>query len=596
MTSPFRAQSGHAPRLRPVERLVRTLDDSPRTRIRIPTVIMDETHQTLQADPPEQARPEPVATPLPGQTRHLWWQRGVIYQIYPRSFMDSDNDGVGDLAGIEQRLDYLQWLGVDAIWISPIYPSPMADFGYDVSNYTDVHPLFGTLAEFDRLLEATHARGMRLLLDFVPNHSSDLHPWFLESRSSRENPRRDWYLWSDAAADGGPPNNWRSVFGGSAWEWDELTGQYYYHAFLKEQPDLNWRNPEVQEAMLDVLRFWLDRGVDGFRVDVLWHMVKDARLRDNPPNPDYVPGQPPYEELLASFSTDQPEVHDIVARMRELVDGYEERLLIGEIYLPIARLVSYYGEDGSGVHLPFNFQLITLPWDARAIAAAVSEYEGSLPLHGWPNWVLGNHDQPRVASRVGREQARVAAMLLLTLRGTPTIYYGDELGMHDVAIPPEGIRDPQALNMPGVGRSRDPARTPMQWSAHANTGFSDAESWLPVSMDYPRFNVERERDDPHSMLSLYRSLLMLRSREPALQVGDYTPVPADGAVICYLREHAGARFLIALNLGHAPTIVEPAHPPVTGTVACATYRGREGTRVEGRILLGGDEGLVIQLD
>ncbi len=557
---------------------------------------MIETHQTLPERYPETANPDTVATSASDPNEHLWWQTGVIYQIYPRSFMDSNDDGVGDLTGIEQRLDYLQWLGVDAVWISPIYPSPMADFGYDVANYTDVDPLFGTLDEFDRLLEATHARGMRLLLDFVPNHSSDLHPWFVESRSSRDNSRRDWYIWSDAAPGGGPPNNWRSVFGGSAWEWDDTTGQYYYHAFLKEQPDLNWRNPEVQEAMLDALRFWLDRGVDGFRVDVIWHMIKDAQLRDNPPNPAYVNGEPPYEELLASFSTDQPEVHDLVAQMRSLVDRYDQRLLIGEIYLPISRLMMYYGEDGSGVHLPFNFQLITLPWDAKVIAAAVSEYEGSLPPQGWPNWVLGNHDQPRIASRVGRDQARVAAMLLLTLRGTPTIYYGDELAMHDVAIPPEGIRDPQALNMPGVGRSRDPSRTPMQWSADVNAGFSRGESWLPVSVDYERFNVERERDDPHSMLSLYRSLLALRSRESALQVGAYTPLPTGGNVVCYLREHDGVRFLVALNLSHAPTIVAPAHPSVNGEITCSTYRDREGARVEGRILLGGDEGVIVRLD
>ena len=561
---------------------------------------MIETHRVQPGKPAQKISATGSSGPVPLSAgdagRHLWWQSGVIYQIYPRSFLDTDGDGVGDLAGIERRLDYLERLGVDAIWISPIYPSPMADFGYDVSDYTDVHPLFGTLADFDRLLDATHARGMKLLLDFVPNHSSDLHPWFIESRSSRDNPKRDWYLWHDAAPDGGPPNNWRSVFGGSGWEWDASTEQYYYHAFLKEQPDLNWRNPAVQAAMLDVLRFWLDRGVDGFRVDVMWHMVKDARLRDNPPNPAYHPGQPPYEELLPSFSTDQPEVHDLVARMRTLVDGYDERLIIGEIYLPISRLVTYYGHNGSGAHLPFNFQLITLPWNAATIAAAVSEYEGSLPLEGWPNWVLGNHDQPRVASRVGREQARVAAMLLLTLRGTPTLYYGDELGLHDVAIPPERIRDPQALNMPGVGRSRDTARTPMQWTAEPNAGFSSAEPWLPISMDYRRFNVESERDDPYSMLSLHRRLLALRRAQPALSVGSYTPVPTTGTVVSYVREHDGARFLVALNLSHAPTMIEPANPVVKGEIACATYVGREGARVDGRILLAGDEGVVVRLD
>ena len=348
--------------------------------------------------------------------------------------------------------------------------------------------------------------------------------------------------------------------------------------------------------MLDVMRFWLDRGVDGFRVDVMWHMVKDERLRDNPPNPDHSPDQPPYEALLPVFSTDQPEVHDIVRRMRELTDGYDERLIIGEIYLPISKLVTYYGEDGRGAHLPFNFHLITMPWDAAHIGAAVSEYEGALPPHGWPNWVLGNHDQPRVASRVGAGQARVAAMLLLTLRGTPTLYYGDELGMPDVAIPPERVRDPQALNMPGVGRSRDTARTPMQWTAGEHAGFSTSDPWLPVSAAHDRDNVAVQRDDPDSMLSLHRRLLALRRAEPALSVGGWDPVPAPQDVLAYVREAEGRRFLVALNLGHAPAILEPEHDPVAGEIVCATRVAREGERVERRIELAGDEGVVVKLE
>jgi alpha-glucosidase len=268
------------------------------------------------------------------EAQPLWWQTGIIYQVYPRSFQDSDGDGIGDLKGIIQRLDYLKWLGITAVWVSPVYPSPMADFGYDISDYTGIHPLFGTMADFDELLNEVHQRGMKLILDLVPNHTSDEHPWFLESRSSRDNPKRDWYLWEDAK-DGGPPNNWLSVFGGSAWEWDEQTGQYYYHAFLKQQPDLNWRNPEVQKAMLDVMRFWLDKGVDGFRVDVMWHMIKDEQLRDNPPDAGYLEFMADYNKLLPTYSTDQPEVHKIVERMRGLTDAYDERVIIGEIYLPI---------------------------------------------------------------------------------------------------------------------------------------------------------------------------------------------------------------------------------------------------------------------
>jgi len=527
---------------------------------------------------------------------HRWWQHGVIYQIYPRSFMDSDGDGVGDLPGILQRLDYLEWLGVDAVWVSPIYPSPMADFGYDVSDYTGIHPLFGTMDDFDRLLAAVHARGMKLVLDFVPNHTSSAHPWFEESRRSRDSPKRDWYLWKDPAPDGGPPNNWRANFGGGAWEWDAATGQYYYHAFLKEQPDLNWRNPEVRRAMLDAMRFWLDRGVDGFRVDVMWHLVKDELWRDEPPNPHVVPGMPPYDELLHVFSTDQPEVHDIVHEMRRLTDEYDDRLIIGEIYLPVSRLVAYYGVDNRGAHLPFNFQLVTLPWDARTILAAIAEYEGAIPDGGWPNWVLGNHDQPRIASRVGRGQARVAAMLLLTLRGAPTLYYGDEIGMHDVAIPPERLRDPQALNQPGVGRTRDTARTPMQWTGEPGAGFTTGEPWLPFSLDAARVNVEAQRDDPHSSLALHRRLLALRRREPALAIGTFAPVPAPPTVVAYVREHEGRRFLVALNLSHAPAIVEPPSPVPDGEIVCATYVGREGERVARRILLEGSEGVVVRLD
>ena len=370
----------------------------------------------------------------------LWWQTGVIYQIYPRSFQDTNGDGIGDLKGIERRLDYLASLGVDAIWISPIYPSPMADFGYDVADYCGVDSRFGTLADFDDLLAQAHARGLKVLLDFVPNHTSDRHPWFVESRSSRDNPKRDWYIWRDPAPDGGPPNNWISDFGGSAWEWDEATGQYYYHAFLKEQADLNWRNPAVQAAMYDVMRFWFDRGVDGFRIDVLWHMVKAADFPDNPPNPAYQPAMGDMHRVLQLHSTDQPEVHGIAADMRAIADSYGakgrgERVLIGEIYLPVDRLMHYYGQERAGVHLPFNFQLIDASWEARSLATLIANYEAALPPGGWPNWVLGNHDRPRVAAKRGQAQARVAAMLLLTLRGTPTLYYGDELGLSDVAIP-----------------------------------------------------------------------------------------------------------------------------------------------------------------
>jgi alpha-glucosidase len=529
---------------------------------------------------------------------YLWWQRGIIYQVYPRSFQDSNGDGVGDLPGITARLDYLHWLGVDAVWISPIYPSPMADFGYDVSDYTGIHPLFGSQDDFDVLLREAHARGLKVILDFVPNHSSSQHPWFRESRSSRDNPKRDWYIWRDPAPDGGPPNNWLSNFGGPAWTFDEATGQFYYHAFLREQPDLNWRNPQVVDAMLDVLRFWLERGVDGFRVDVIWHLIKDEEFRDNPPDPTWTPGKRPYDALLKVHSTDQPEVHEVISRMRRLFNEYDERVLIGEIYLPVERLVAYYGEEMSGVHLPFNFQLVLARWDARHLARLIDEYEAALPPEGWPNWVLGNHDQHRIATRVGIAQAGVAAMLLLTLRGTPTLYYGDEIGMRDVRIPPERVQDPYEKNVPGRGLGRDPERTPMQWSAQENAGFTTGEPWLPIADDYREVNMEAERDDPRSMLTLYRRLIDLRRREPALEVGRFDPVEAQGDMLAYIRRARSGKgdFLIALNLGSQPHVLHrPANLP-KGAIALSTYLDRAGERVGGDLHLRADEGVIVRLE
>ena len=343
-----------------------------------------------------------------------WWRRGVIYEIYPRSFQDSDGDGVGDLRGITSRLPYVKALGVDAIWLTPIYASPQADFGYDISDHTAIDPRYGSLDDFDALVAAAHGQDLRVLLDYVPNHTSDQHPWFRE--------RPDFYYWRDE------PNNWRAMFGGPAWE--PLGDRYYLHTYLREQPDLNWRNPAVRDAMLDVLRFWIDRGVDGFRVDATRQLLKDPDWRDNPPNPDW-DGVDEYDSLLPVHSADLDEVQAVVAEIRSVI---ADRLMVAEVYAPIERLVRYYGEDGRGAQLPFNFHLLTTPWEAEAIAALVERYEAALPDGAWPNWVLGNHDRPRIASRLGVAQARVAAILLLTLRGTPTLYYGDEIGMTDVAV------------------------------------------------------------------------------------------------------------------------------------------------------------------
>jgi alpha-glucosidase len=524
-----------------------------------------------------------------------WWQRGVIYQIYPRSFQDANGDGIGDLDGIMRRLEYCASLGVDVLWLSPIYPSPMADFGYDVSDYTDVHPMFGTLAKFDELVAEIKRRDMKLILDYVPNHTSDEHPWFKESRSSRRSSKRDWYLWHDPGADGGPPNNWLSNFGGSAWEWDAHTGQYYYHAFLREQPDLNWRHPGVVSAMHDVLRFWLNRGADGFRVDVLWLLIKDDRWRDNPPNPDYTPRMPLFHSQIPVYTTDRPEVQNVVTGLRRVLDEFDSRVLIGEIYLPLDRLMAYYGTDLDGVHLPFNFQLLQSTWNARRIAASIDQYEAALPQGGWPNWVLGNHDSARIASRVGLPQARVAAMLLLSLRGTPTLYYGDELGMVNVPIAAERVRDPLEKNVPGGALGRDPSRTPMQWDGTPQGGFTVGDPWLPISDDFAVVNVQSEGDDAASMLSLYRRLLQLRRSYPALSVGEYEAVAATRDLLAYLRRAQGERILVALNLGSEPYSLSIDSLGPMGQILLSTHMDRSHERVVSSIGLRPDEGVIVSL-
>jgi alpha-glucosidase len=525
-----------------------------------------------------------------------WWQTGVIYQIYPRSFQDSNGDGVGDLRGIIRRLPYLAELGIDAIWISPIFVSPMADFGYDIADYTEIDPLFGTLEDFDALAAAAHQLGLKVILDLVPNHTSDWHPWFLESRSSRDNPKRDWYIWRDPAPDGGPPNNWLSEFGGGGWEYDATTGQYYYHAFLAAQPDLNWRNPQVRAAMYDAMRFWLRRGVDGFRVDVIWHLIKDDQFRNNPPNQDFRAGDPPIHAVIPLYTADRPEVQEVIAEMRGVVDEFSDRLLIGEIYLPVERLVAYYGRDLSGVHLPFNFALLSATWNARELAKLIDEYEAALPKGGWPNWVLGNHDKPRLATRIGLDQARVAAMLLLTLRGTPTIYYGEEIGMEQVPIAPEDVRDPFEMRVPGQGLGRDGCRTPMQWDDSPHASFSSSKPWLPLAENAVVENVAEQQADPHSIYHLYRRLIALRKSHPALLLGSYRPLVASGDLLLYVRELAEVSIFVALNFGAEPAGVSFPPDAVSGTLLLSTRCDREREHVSGDIALRPHEGVIIELE
>jgi alpha-glucosidase len=538
-------------------------------------------------------------------SKHLWWQSGVVYQGYPRSFQDTTGNGVGDLRGISNRLDYLSdTLGVDAIWLSPFYPSPMADFGYDVADYVGVDPLFGDLETFDELLARAHVRGLEVIIDWVPNHSSDQHPWFLESRSSRTNPRRDWYVWVDPKPDGRPPNNWLAVFGGSAWEWDSRTEQYYLHSFLKEQPDLNWRNPAVQEAMFDVVRFWLERGVDGFRIDVAHYIMKDPLLRDNPPNPsmngELHKSLGDYDSLLHRHDKGHPDVHTVYRELRQLLDRFSEvspRVAIGEIHISNwEEWANYYGKELDELHLPFNFQLLGVPWDASAFRRVVDSLEAALPPGAWPNYVLGNHDESRLATRYGPARARVAAMLLLTLRGTPTLYYGDEIGMEDVPIPPHRQQDPWGLRVPGLGR--DPCRTPMQWSPEPNAGFSPPSCtglWLPLAAGYQEINVERQLADPCSMLTLYRRLLAYRKASPALQHGEYKALDAvPHECYVYVRLVADQRVLVAVNFSsQEQRLVLPSL--VGSTVALSTHLDRAEMLCKGELALRGDEGVILEL-
>jgi alpha-glucosidase len=540
-----------------------------------------------------------------------WWRHGVVYQIYPRSFADSDGDGVGDLAGITARLDHLNdgttgSLGVDAIWLSPFYPSPMADFGYDVADYTDVDPVFGTLDDFDRLVAEAHARGIRVVIDLVPNHTSDQHPWFLEARSSRDNPKRDWYVWADPKPDGSPPNNWTSSFprAGRAWTFDQATGQWYLHSFMPQQPDLNWWNPEVRAAMDQVMRFWLDRGVDGFRVDVAHKMAYDPELRDNPlvelDDEDLGESQEARASRRAKLKSvprrdeDWPEVHEILRRFRRTLDSYDDRMAVGEVFLlDLVQLARYYGSGQDEFHLAHNFVFLTQPWKAEAFRSVVDEFLGLLPADAWPAWMLGDHDIPRIASRYregdnGQARARVAAMMLLTLRGTPFVYMGDEIGMGDGEVPPDRVVDVDG---------RDPERTPVQWDGSPGAGFTTGAPWLPIGSEAARVNVAAQRGDPDSILSLYRRLIWYRKGSAALHGGGYRSLPdAPGGCYAYLRSTSDERLLVVLNFTGQPLEYE-VDGPDQGRLELATDPDRATGEAVGLrpLRLGPDEGVVVRL-
>jgi len=539
---------------------------------------------------------------------YLWWRDGVIYQIYPRSFQDSNGDGIGDLNGITARLDYLAGLGVDALWLSPIYPSPMFDFGYDVSDYEAIDPVFGTLADFDRLLAEAHARGLRVILDLVLNHTSHLHPWFVESRSSRDNPKRDWYLWRDPVAPrsgayaphsgaGSPPNNWESVFGGRAWEYDPATGQYYYHQFLKEQPDLNWRNPAVRARVYQELRFWLDRGVDGFRLDVLHAYFKDDQFRDNPP----AIGLRGWDRQQHLYDLDRPEMADVLREIRGVLDAYPERMAVGEV-ADFGMAVRYVGPHK--MHLAFNFDFLRQPWLPRAFQQAVQRYEAALPAGAWPCYVLGNHDVDRFPTRFGGgpyadARTKVAAALLLTLRGTPFVYYGEELGLPNTRIPRDEIQDPPGRRYWPIYGGRDPERTPMPWDGGPNAGFTTGQPWLRLNADYARRNVAAQDADPASVLNFYRRLLRLRRESPALRRGTFRalarrPVEA----LAYLREAPGQTVLVALNFfGWENTLkLDSPLPAGAWRVRLSTVPGDQA-RVRGnRVTLAPFEATLLELE
>ncbi|MBI9085947.1 MAG: alpha-glucosidase [Desulfobacterales bacterium] len=483
-----------------------------------------------------------------------WWKSGVIYQLYPRSFLDTDGDGTGDLPGITAKLDYLADLGVDGIWLSPINCSPMFDFGYDISDYREIDPVFGRLSDFQHLLDQAHQRGIRVILDLVVNHTSHLHPWFVASRASRDNPKRGWYIWRDGK-NKKPPNNWLAAFGGGAWQWDEPTGQYYLHSFLKEQPDLNWRNPEVRQAIAEEMRFWLDMGVDGFRLDVINFFVKDENLRANPFGLGPTPR--PYDLQKHIYDRNRPETLDVVRVFRGLTDQYDDRMMVGEVYTPPPGdpklSATYLGTGEDALHLSFDFSIIYSRYGAGPFMKAASQWMESIPWAGWPCQVLNNHDQPRSLSRYGRPKhapgrAKILAALLLTLRGTPFIYYGEEIGMVNGRITRRQLVDPLGKKYWPLHKGRDPERTPMQWSNAPSAGFSTGDPWLPVNPDYPLINVEAQQQDPNSLLHFYRNLIALRRKTPALSLGDWQPAAGSNrSVMAYYRSLGADRLLVVLN-------------------------------------------------
>ncbi|MCA6117436.1 alpha-amylase [Bradyrhizobium sp. WSM 1738] len=526
------------------------------------------------------------------ETSRAWWRNAVIYEIAAISFQDSNGDGYGDLPGLLQRIEYLKWLGVGAVWLTPIYKSPDQDFGYDISDFCAIDPRYGAMADFDGVRDSLHEAGIKLILDFVPNHTSDQHDWFQESRASRHNPKADWYVWAEAGSNGGPPNNWLSRFGGSAWEWCEARRQFYYHSFLTSQPDLNWRNEKVRQAMADTMRFWLDRGVDGFRIDASAVLIKDELLRDNPADSEADDATPPPQKYMPVFTDDRPEAMDCIEFIRGVLDEYGDRLLCGEVQGKTDRIGHFYGNDKPRLHLPLNFALLDTEWNAIALQATIDAYFNAIPDGGWPDFVIGGHDKRRVASKLGQAQSRIMAMLLMTLRGTPFLFAGDEIGSEQVKVPPTRIRDPFEKLVKGFGLNRDPERAPLRWDDSERGGFTTGEPWLPLSEERSR-NIEAQRRDTRSLLHLYRELIALRRREPCLVCGEYRPRRAHNDIFWFARALDRTEILVGLNLCREPRLWEWQG---SGVSLMSSYLDREQDKIEGPMHLRPNEGVVIKLN
>jgi len=531
-----------------------------------------------------------------------WFRNTVLYQIYPRSFFDSSGDGVGDLRGITQKLRYLNGdddsLGVGAIWLSPFYPSPMKDFGYDITNHCDVDPLFGNLDDFSQLLAEAHKRGIKVLIDFIPNHTSNQHPWFKESKKSKDNPRRSWYTWRDPAPDGGPPNNWISVFGGSAWELDDYSGQYYLHSYLREQPDLNWENAGVREAMRQIMRFWLELGVDGFRVDAVYSISKDVSLRDDPINKAYIAGTNPYYQQIHRNSKEGTKLYEYMGLMTKVLQEYSDRFMVFEASANLyRRSVSYlnlYEHVDPSVSAPFNFEGIHSKWDAKAFKEFIDRFQANMHPSYIPIYCMGNHDQHRLATRIGEKQARASALMQFSLPGMPVIYYGDELGMTDGDIGPEDVHDTFELQVPGQGFGRDPERTPMQWDDSENAGFSKVKPWLPVSQNYERLNLNSEMLDPGSFFNLYKQLLALRQKFEVLRHGSYQSIDVyDEDIFCFERRTQKECMITLINFCDDEVTV--VHDILKGEIIISTHPETTMKKVNKSVKLLPNEAIILKV-